>query len=88
MTLDQALAALKEGNDKFVTDAPYRQATDCARRLEIARGQTLFTVLVSSSDSRVPPELLFGRGFGGNSSSCAMQATRLMDGSTKCVSVP
>lgn len=64
MTPDQALAALKEGNDKFVTDAPYRQATDRARRLEIARGQTPFAVLVSCSDSRVPPELLFGRGLG------------------------
>jgi carbonic anhydrase len=64
MTPDQALAALKEGNDKFVTDAPYRQATDRTRRLEIARGQTPFAVLVSCSDSRVPPELLFGRGLG------------------------
>jgi carbonic anhydrase len=34
------------------------------RRLEIACGQTPFAVLVSCSDSRVPPELLFGRGLG------------------------
>ena len=34
------------------------------RRLEIARGQTPFAVLVSCSDSRVPPEVLFGRGLG------------------------
>src|SRR3954451_4629331 len=34
------------------------------RRLEIAQGQTPFAVLVSCSDSRVPPELLFGRGLG------------------------
>ncbi len=61
---DQALAALKEGNDKFITDAPYRQVNDRDRRLEIARGQTPFAVLVSCSDSRVPPELLFGRGLG------------------------
>ena len=64
MTPDQALAALKEGNDKFITDAPYRQVNDRDRRLEIARGQTPFSVLVSCSDSRVPPELLFGRGLG------------------------
>ena len=64
MTPDQALALLKEGNDNFVTDAPYRQATDRERRIEIARGQTPFAVLVSCSDSRVPPELLFGRGLG------------------------
>jgi carbonic anhydrase len=64
MTPDQALAALKEGNDKFITDAPYRSVNDRNRRLEIARGQTPFAVLVSCSDSRVPPELLFGRGLG------------------------
>jgi carbonic anhydrase len=64
MTPDQALAVLKEGNDKFVMDAPYRSVGDRSRRLEIARGQTPFAVLVSCSDSRVPPELLFGRGLG------------------------
>ena len=34
------------------------------RRVEIARGQTPFAVLVGCSDSRVSPELLFGRGLG------------------------
>ncbi len=64
LTPDQALALLKEGNDRFVTDAPYRRAADRDRRIEIARGQAPFAVLVSCSDSRVPPELLFGRGLG------------------------
>lgn len=62
---DQALSLLKEGNRSFTTDAPFRrEATDRDRRLEIARGQTPFVVLVGCSDSRVPPELLFGRGLG------------------------
>ncbi|MEA1832690.1 carbonic anhydrase [Methylobacterium durans] len=62
---DQALALLKEGNRSFTTDAPFRRgATDRDRRIEIARGQTPFVVLVGCSDSRVPPELLFGRGLG------------------------
>ena len=64
MTPDQALAALKEGNDKFITDSPLRSVQGRERRLEIARGQAPFAVLVSCSDSRVPPELLFGRGLG------------------------
>jgi carbonic anhydrase len=64
MTPDQALAALKEGNDKFVTDSPIRSVQGRDRRLEIARGQAPFAVLVSCSDSRVPPELLFGRDLG------------------------
>ena len=62
---DQALDLLKTGNRTFATDAPYRrEATDRDRRIEIARGQTPFVVLVGCSDSRVPPELLFGRGLG------------------------
>lgn len=64
MTPDQALAALKEGNAKFITDSPLSMVQGRARRLEIARGQTPFAVLVSCSDSRVPPEVLFGRGLG------------------------
>lgn len=72
LTADQALQQLKDGNRKFVADAPDQTSTaqvrdpriDHNRRLEIARGQTPFAVLVSCSDSRVPPELLFGRGLG------------------------
>lgn len=64
LTPAQALALLKEGNEKFVTDSPLRSAQGRERRLEIARGQTPMAVLVSCSDSRVPPELLFGRGLG------------------------
>ena len=64
LTPDEALALLKEGNAKFNTDSPVRSASGRDRRLEIARGQQPFAVLVSCSDSRVPPELLFGRGLG------------------------
>lgn len=64
LTADQALALLKEGNDKFLTDSPLRSVQGRDRRLEIARGQTPFAVLVSCSDSRVPPEVLFGTGLG------------------------
>ncbi len=64
LTPDQALELLRAGNAEFVTDAPYRGAEDRARRLEIAQAQHPFAVLVGCSDSRVPPELLFGRGLG------------------------
>lgn len=64
LTPDQALQVLKDGNDHFVTDAPYRAAQGRERRVELARGQAPFCVLVGCSDSRVPPELLFGRGLG------------------------
>ena len=64
LTSQQALDLLKEGNRKFVSDSPVQSVQGRDRRLEIARGQTPIAVLVSCSDSRVPPELLFGRGLG------------------------
>lgn len=61
---DEALNRLKEGNERYLTDSPVRSVQGRDRRLEIARNQTPFAILVSCSDSRVPPELLFGRGLG------------------------
>ncbi|WP_241667043.1 carbonic anhydrase [Muricoccus nepalensis] len=55
---------MKEGNSQFRTEAPYRAAQGRERRVELARGQAPFCALVGCSDSRVPPELLFGRGLG------------------------
>jgi carbonic anhydrase len=64
LTPDQALALLKEGNAKFIGDTPLHGVQDRAQRMAIARGQAPIAVLVGCSDSRVPPELLFGRGLG------------------------
>jgi len=64
LTPDQALGLLKDGNAAFLTDSPVRAATGRARRLEIAQAQHPFAVYVSCSDSRVSPEILFGRGLG------------------------
>jgi len=64
LTPDQALKLLKEGNENFRMDAPFRGVQGRERRIELARGQAPFCVLVGCSDSRVPPELLFGRGLG------------------------
>lgn len=61
---DEALALLKKGNDDFMADADAPPAHDRKRRLEIAKTQHPFAVLVGCSDSRVSPELLFGRGLG------------------------
>ena len=59
-----ALARLKQGNADFLAGKPIEVDTNGKRRLAIARGQHPFAVLVSCSDSRVPPEVLFGRGLG------------------------
>lgn len=61
---DEALAELKKGNDAFMSDAPQHASIDRLRRLEIAKEQHPFAVLVGCSDSRVSPEHLFGRGLG------------------------
>ena len=64
LTPDQALEALKRGNREFLAGKASTEDRDARRRLEIARAQFPIAVLVSCSDSRVPPELLFGRGLG------------------------
>ncbi|WP_123688921.1 carbonic anhydrase [Allostella humosa] len=64
MTPLEALELLRAGNHAFLSDAPLRPALDRASRLRLAAGQSPFAAYVSCSDSRVPPELLFGRGLG------------------------
>lgn len=64
MTPAEALAHLKEGNRAFLNDEPLQPSLDRANRLALAGGQKPFAAYVSCSDSRVPPELLFGRGLG------------------------
>lgn len=64
MTSDEALALLRAGNRDFLNDMPSRAPTDRETRLRLAGGQRPFAAYVSCSDSRVPPELLFGRGLG------------------------
>ena len=64
LTPEAALRILVDGNRRFVSDAPYRSAIGRERRIELAAGQRPLAVLVSCSDSRVSPELLFGRGLG------------------------
>lgn len=64
MPPEEALRLMREGNEKYVTDAPFRATAGRERRLEIAVKQRPFCVLVGCSDNRVSPELLFGRGLG------------------------
>ncbi len=63
-TPDQALALLKDGNRAFVSGQQAHPAQDRTRRQEVARGQSPFAILVTCSDSRVSPELIFDRGLG------------------------
>jgi carbonic anhydrase len=60
----EALELLKEGNRRFLADAPYNPPMDRLHRLHLAAAQQPFAAYLSCSDSRVPPELLFERGLG------------------------
>lgn len=64
LTPDEALDALRQGNAAFLRGATASPLSDEHRRHEVAGGQAPFAILVSCSDSRVPPELLFARGLG------------------------
>lgn len=61
---EDALAALKEGNRRFAEGRVLHahQAADWRAHLTI--GQQPFATILSCSDSRVPPELVFDQGLG------------------------
>lgn len=61
----EALERLREGNRRFVSDIPSRDAfTGPARRNELATGQEPFATILGCSDSRVPVEIVFDQGLG------------------------
>lgn len=60
LTADQALAKLREGNQRYVT-SPQACAADLAKAREsVAKHQAPWATILSCADSRVPPELIFG----------------------------
>src|SRR5471030_2081107 len=62
---EDALALLKEGNRRFVSDISNRDAiAGRARRLELAASQEPFAAILGCSDSRVPVEIVFDQGLG------------------------
>lgn len=78
LTPDQALAALKAGNARYVSN-PQACVMDLAkRRADVAGHQAPWAVIVGCSDSRVPPELLFG-GLGPGELFVARNAGNMVD---------
>lgn len=61
---DVAIERLKAGNARFVKGKPSRPNATPKRRAEIAASQHPFAIVVSCSDSRVPPEMVFDAGLG------------------------
>src|ERR1700689_2599378 len=59
------LALLREGNRRFVSEAPSRDAVESrARRLGLATGPEPFAGILGCSYSRVPVEIVFDQGLG------------------------
>jgi len=60
-----ALARLRDGNRRFVTNQSAASTTSThARRAGLLAGQEPFAIVLGCSDSRVPAELVFDQGFG------------------------
>ena len=58
------VARLLEGNARYAAARAKHPRQDNSRRREIASSQHPFAVVVSCSDSRVPPEVVFDQGLG------------------------
>jgi carbonic anhydrase len=81
VTADEAIARLKAGNEKYLA-APQLCAVDPAKQREsVAKAQTPWATIVSCSDSRLPPELLFG-GLGLGELFVARNAGNMVDTAT------
>jgi carbonic anhydrase len=62
---DDALLLITDGNRRFVADESLHFQQDALRRSETANnGQKPYAVILTCSDSRVPPELIFDQGIG------------------------
>ena len=58
------LERLKIGNNNFVNDTLNNHLQDSSRRKDVINGQNPFAVVLTCSDSRVVPELIFDTGIG------------------------
>jgi carbonic anhydrase len=60
----EALSRLKEGNARYARGNLQHPGQTTHRRAELAGTQRPFAIILSCSDSRVPPEIVFDQGLG------------------------
>ena len=60
----EAISKLKEGNGRYMSGSLQHPGQTAERRTELAKTQHPFAAIVSCSDSRVPPEIVFDQGLG------------------------
>lgn len=63
-TGDQALQTLMDGNKRFEANQAQKPHQSPERRTELTKGQAPFAIVLTCSDSRVSPEVLFDQGLG------------------------
>jgi carbonic anhydrase len=78
---DEAIAALKSGNQRYLNDPEVCTMELAARREQVAPHQAPWATIISCADSRVPPELIFG-GLGLGELFVARNAGNLVDTAT------
>src|SRR5689334_21419182 len=61
---DDALAKLKEGNARFVTNKVSTGKPTAAKRAETAQSQHPFAIVLGCADSRTSPEIVFDQNIG------------------------
>ncbi len=65
LTADEALRKLIDGNLRFVANrTTIRETSAPGVRQTLTTGQKPFAIILSCSDSRVPPEIIFDQGLG------------------------
>ena len=64
ITADEALERLKAGNERFLAGTARFPTVQKEILADLATGQHPSATILSCSDSRVPPELVFDAGFG------------------------
>lgn len=80
-TPDEALAALKEGNARYISDPKLCSMGLEAQRAAGVEGQAPWATIIGCADSRKPPELVFG-GLGLGELFVARNAGNLVDTAT------
>ncbi len=61
---DEALQKLMDGNKRYVSGNLAKKDIGDTKRKELLQGQRPFAIVITCSDSRVPPELFFDQGLG------------------------
>ena len=59
-----AIDRLKMGNQRFVDDKSEHSGQDSSRRMEVAKGQKPFAIVLTCADSRLSPEIIYDQGLG------------------------